>query len=110
MKKKIMQQWVAALRSGEFKQGKYRLESDDNYCCLGVLCVLAMNKGVCDYSLGGQYDGATHGPPDSVKAWSGLGSDFGRYKPEEPSLVHLNDSETPFSKIADIIETNWRTL
>lgn len=32
-------QWVEALESGNYKQGKYRLRTKDNkYCCLGVLC------------------------------------------------------------------------
>src|ERR1700722_19140718 len=32
--------WVAALRSGEYKQGDGKLHNrtDDSYCCLGVLC------------------------------------------------------------------------
>lgn len=31
-------EWVAALRSGEYKQGKCRLytPSSDSYCCIGV--------------------------------------------------------------------------
>lgn len=29
--------WIAALRSGEYKQGRMKLLSDDgSYCCLGV--------------------------------------------------------------------------
>lgn len=40
------EQWVAALRSGEYKQGRGALRirnSDDswNFCCLGVACELA---------------------------------------------------------------------
>lgn len=32
-------EWIAALESGEFKQGKSRLRNDDDtYCCLGVAC------------------------------------------------------------------------
>jgi hypothetical protein len=31
--------WVAALRSSEYKQGRYLLRNDENeFCCLGVLC------------------------------------------------------------------------
>ena len=33
--------WVAALRSGEYKQGQYNLRSDqDHFYCLGVACDL----------------------------------------------------------------------
>ena len=36
--KKLMAQWITALRSGYFKQGKGELlNSVGNYCCLGVL-------------------------------------------------------------------------
>ena len=37
MPKEIKDKWIAALRSGKYKQGKYRLENDGGYCCLGVL-------------------------------------------------------------------------
>lgn len=30
--------WVAALRSGEYRQAKNALKTADGYCCLGVLC------------------------------------------------------------------------
>lgn len=36
------QKWVAALRSGEYKQGQSLLLNGDNeYCCLGVACKVA---------------------------------------------------------------------
>lgn len=38
MRTKIKARWLAALRSGKFKQGRYRLRRGDTYCCLGVLC------------------------------------------------------------------------
>lgn len=40
MKQEIAQKWIAALRSGEYKQGKNVLYDarDNSYCCLGVLC------------------------------------------------------------------------
>lgn len=32
-------EWVAALRSGKYEQGKYTLRTPDNkFCCLGVYC------------------------------------------------------------------------
>jgi hypothetical protein len=41
MNKEIKDEWVNALRSGEYKQGKNYLRTDngegDRYCCLGVL-------------------------------------------------------------------------
>lgn len=44
MKKGLKARWVAALRSGKFKQGKNQLRrknevsGKETFCCLGVLC------------------------------------------------------------------------
>ncbi|MFO0452755.1 MAG: hypothetical protein ACK52I_29555, partial [Pseudomonadota bacterium] len=42
MKKEIAKLWVAALRSGKYKQGRHALHSikdnNETFCCLGVLC------------------------------------------------------------------------
>ena len=47
MKPEIQAEWVAALRSGEYKQGTGVLRSEANeFCCLGVLCDLAVKAGV----------------------------------------------------------------
>lgn len=41
MNKKIKAQWIAALKSGEYKQGKNKLRTKvGSFCCLGVLCNL----------------------------------------------------------------------
>lgn len=49
MKKEIKAKWIAALRSGEYKQGHGRLLSINNkdeqcFCCLGVLCDLYIKE------------------------------------------------------------------
>lgn len=36
----LKRQWVDALRSGDYTQGKGYLHQNDTYCCLGVLCDL----------------------------------------------------------------------
>ena len=43
MKRDIRDQWIAALRSGEYKQGNgvlHQVSKDgaESFCCLGVLC------------------------------------------------------------------------
>ena len=43
MKKNIKNKWLAALKSGKYKQGQEELvqvndENQKRYCCLGVLC------------------------------------------------------------------------
>jgi len=34
--KESRKQWLEALESGKYKQGKSRLQNANNYCCLGV--------------------------------------------------------------------------
>ena len=36
--------WLAALRSDEYKQGKYCLNIEGEFCCLGVLCDIAKDE------------------------------------------------------------------
>ena len=67
MNKENVKKWIAALRSGEFKQGKKRLRNLDTmgnktYCCLGVLCEIA------DIEI---WEGAVL-PPVAVADWLGL--------------------------------------
>ena len=40
----LQQEWVNALRSGKYKQGKDRLRKNDSYCCLGVACEIFKEK------------------------------------------------------------------
>lgn len=41
MDAKIKSDWLAALRSGKYPQGKtFLLDGDGNYCCLGVLATI----------------------------------------------------------------------
>lgn len=41
MKNVTKEEWVVALRSGEYKQGPGALHRGDKFCCLGVLCDLS---------------------------------------------------------------------
>ena len=36
---------LAALRSGDYKQGRLALRKDDAFCCLGVACDVAVKEG-----------------------------------------------------------------
>jgi hypothetical protein len=38
MNDKLKSNWIAALRSGKYKQTAGTLKKGDSYCCLGVLC------------------------------------------------------------------------
>lgn len=87
--------WVAALRSGEYRQGKGALVTEDGkYCCLGVACHLYEMEGVQPPIA---YRGRNF-LPDAVCEWLGTAC---------ISLVALlNDGQgIPFPEIADIIES-----
>jgi len=45
MTREFRDEWVAALRSGEFEQGRGALERDGKFCCIGVRCALDVRKG-----------------------------------------------------------------
>lgn len=107
------EKWVAALRSGEYKQGKGCLSRDGYDCCLGVACKLfvAENPGsisVEEDELGAiRFDGETAILPLAVRDWLGLGEEEGHYVEDDHSntwLSVLNDDGVPFEDIANIIE------
>lgn len=113
MDPKIKQQWVAALRSGEYKQGAGALhrfsEAGDTYCCLGVLCDLAVKASVCRRYMDEDgiyhYGHASHNDTyldSSIVEWSGL--DGYNPKVEGRRLAELNDKGFTFDQIADLIE------
>jgi hypothetical protein len=123
-----VKKWIAALRSGKYKQGLQCLCAGDEFCCLGVACDLyaqehdlkwspASNVApvVGSLSLLGQ---ASHLPIEVI-LWLGMQNAFGRHWPqkmhgeeeeegeeeETTSLSILNDLGKTFEEIADIIES-----
>lgn len=47
MKPEVKEKWIAALRSGEYRQARGVLnDGQGGYCCLGVLCEVAKQEGV----------------------------------------------------------------
>lgn len=124
--------WVAALRSGEYKQGTNALQRGEQFCCLGVLCDIAVKQFeiqlevaedyCCDDCTpkGGAsnkiaYDGSTSFLPYKVRQWANL-TDDGQVSGTHPyrnesdmerftdRLYVLNDNGYSFAEIADIIE------
>lgn len=124
----VKAEWVEALRSGEYEQGESFLRrTNGEFCCLGVLCELAVKHGVIpeptlepnasvyyyiDESVQDSYDAWL---PPKVKEWAGIEADEGRmpeplpFKNDEKgttnNLTGLNDNGYTFAEIADIIET-----
>jgi hypothetical protein len=113
------QKWVAALRSGKYKQGRLTLERmDGTFCCLGVACMVAMENGVpierviTDNTFirytnaNGNEEGSCLLP--EVQKWLGLQERTGQHRRDGMAISLLDDNdvgEKTFSQIADIIES-----
>lgn len=126
MNPEIKKQWNAALTSGEYEQGKQRLRTDDDkYCCLGVLCNLAVKAGVAkwerrtptDYSTGisgwhcVSIDGTASNAttlPYFVQEWAGLEDEnpivSAGVGALQESLAELNDQGIPFDAISELVK------
>ena len=114
MNKEWKEKWIAALRSGEYVQGKKVLRNGkDEFCCLGVLCDLFVKEGKLEEPVqtmsGHTYEGAIVILPESVALTAGLSSCEGFYESRRRSrnLMYDNDSGKTFLEIADIIEENF---
>lgn len=121
MNPEVKEQWLAALRSGEYSQGIGVLRrADDTYCCLGVLTDLAVKAGVVpewqQLEFGRQEYYIPHEtardidnalPPHKVREWAGLESQNPHVKVDGKSrtLAGCNDDgDHDFNQIADLIE------
>lgn len=121
MKPEIKAAWVAALRSGEYEQGRHRLHTKgqvkDTFCCLGVLCDLAVKAGLPvpvvqqeDSAEGAQvvaYDLCTEMPPSQVLRWAEGDSTALSVGTDSATLANLNDTGSTFAEIAEIIEEKF---
>lgn len=108
MDKKLKAEWVKALRSGKYKQGRVRLKNtDETHCCLGVLC--AIHPDVEEECLN-----EDDGP---IFVWNmqmmrnSLGGPFlrqlGLDGNDQVALIRMNDIiEKDFLEIAQYIEAN----
>jgi hypothetical protein len=113
----IAEKWIEELRSGNYVQGKFKLKSNEGYCCLGVLCELYLkenpkkenwkyNKIVDAYTIFNEYDYL----PEEVQKWAEIKSDDAYLSPGV-SLSILNDRlDYDFNRIAQIIENEKEFL
>lgn len=131
MNSEIKTEWLAALRSGEYKQGTRALNTEAGMCCLGVLCDLYVKKGNTqwveefvtensdvDQMLIGQTIKGITDPitkhtdfgilPIEVQNWAGLVENNPLTVPNKKEdlqyISALNDQGLTFSQIADIIQ------
>lgn len=124
MKAEIKTLWLDALRSGKYQQGVgvLQLHTKQEFCCLGVLCELAVRAGVAfvlDHAGNGSLYSDSADPaaghqsreqlPNGVAIWAGLENnpqvdhivdDYVRTE----TLAEINDNGYDFEHIADLIE------
>ncbi len=113
MKQQIAEKWIAALRSGEYKQTRGNLRQGDSFCCLGVLCNIHAQEHpeiAAKETNPRQYLGEFKSTPAAVREWSGLHGGFGFIYKLNNTLATLNDNGKGFVEIADIIEKYWEVL
>lgn len=124
MKREIAERWIAALRSGKFNQTtgvlhrtKEHGKDAEGYCCLGVLCELAVAEGVITSRVDSFGDLVAYGPsghtgflPEAVDAWAELTKGYDPVLSSGESLSVLNDDGKSFTEIADVIEADIDAL
>ena len=120
MKTDIADRWIAALRSGKYKQTRRQLRetkasaNEFSFCCLGVLCDLhSKETGTQWDDEANEYLGADLGLPEEVMVWAGTPNEGVLATPVAGAkhLASLNDINMfTFAQIADVIEAQKETL
>lgn len=111
MTPEMKSKWIAALRSGKFKQTKGLLKDSDGYCCLGVLASINGNEPNTEGEVEGCWDDPEGFPRSG--AWKDadgmlphpLAEQFGISPGWMDYFAGLNDGGAPFSAIADELES-----
>lgn len=103
--------WIIALRSGKYKQGKEYLRKDESYCCLGVAADLQGAEWKAEalrdwYTCAGALDAGQFLPREyaDVLGLDKRGGIYIKEGEEFSSLTGLNDNGSSFLEIADVIE------
>ncbi len=118
MNPNIKTRWVERLRSGEYKQGQGYLHVGDKFCCLGVLCDMAVEEGIVTQGASASektFSYGRHGEvatlPLEVTEWASLAVnpiipeiDFKDGEEKVYTLAAANDKGMSFNDIADLIE------
>jgi len=117
MKPEIAKIWCESLLSGEYEQGWSSLSFGGKYCCLGVLCELAIKNGVNVIKKNVQSEPVNYNDcagvlPTKVKEWAGMKTVLGEYLEETgvTSLAGKNDGGMIFAEIAKIIQARSEDL
>ena len=124
----IKTKWLAALRSGEYKQARGSLEEvqdgESCFCCLGVLCDLAAKEGIVvraerdqghiiDATYTSVVDPEDYSEavlPKAVRDWAGLSDDNPKVEITEEIAKRIdNDLLYPAHDISSLTEVNDET-
>ena len=94
-------QWIAALRSGYYEQGRGALRKGDTFCCLGVACELIDKYGWKRTGIKGNLDWQSwHGRRVVMNKLPFIGIS------SADVLSRMNDTGATFAEIADYIEAS----
>jgi hypothetical protein len=113
--KKVLDAWLAALRSGKYEQGKKRLECNGAYCCLGVLQMELSGKVERFANDEPQYLPTPQWLAQHHISFTAINRDGSVDDEAVPSIWYqdtwegvalLNDQGVPFPEIADLIEAH----
>lgn len=101
------ERWIAALESGEFKQGKGQLCRFKRHCCLAVACELfatepKRNRGSAGVYWGGECMVATHSVVEALALYSTCGLS----RKGDQRLSALNDAGKTFTQIAALVRND----
>lgn len=105
--KENMATFIAALRSGEYKQGNSRLNTNGNeFCCLGVACDISRIGSwvpkVDAYSVDARlYMGEIFYLPPVVQKWLGIDE-------KNPALTFTDDDGSWHSAEAGTLNDDWK--
>ena len=103
MKIVTKEEWIAALRSGEYRQGQRALHNrqDNSFCCLGVLCEISEMPKNADENF------TSYVFPDNAQSFllpsAGLYNYLG-LPYYFNSVANMNDNDKSFNEIADWLE------
>ena len=111
MNEQVKENWLSALRSGDYKQTQLKLHTDDGFCCLGVLCDLYGKEHNVEWDLVEDEDHSYYEfqdkeshLPSSVMEWAGVEGQNPDIDNGTETLATLNDTGCTFEEIADIIQ------
>ena len=106
--KEHRQEWIKALRSGNYKQYGSKLKTGDSFCVLGVACDISGLHEWEDYI----YNDRRSVLPHDVMDYYGIKAQNGSYIEDfaYTSLIYLDSTKISFDDIADVIESEPRGL